>query len=196
MDDILKLYYQKLEDYELHPIIRKFSSIQNRILIDYKGFMDWIKLECKKRDTIKNTRSETESIAADKQSQRSDLKSKLRQLERKMDEAKQKEKQIGDDLNEYADIYNKKSKTDSIASRKLTNANLSRLGDHKSTRNNTKSSLNAYNNTAQDAAQRLAGSSVSPSHFSSMKEKMNTIRSQRPITSQIHSRRSSKTGNE
>lgn len=51
LDDILKLNYGDiLECRDLIPIIKKFSSIQNRILIDYKGFRDWVKLEIKKLD--------------------------------------------------------------------------------------------------------------------------------------------------
>jgi len=41
-------------------------------------------------------------------------------------------------------------------------------------------------------AQRFSGNSVSPSQYSLMKEKMNTIKNQRPITTSIHSRKSSR----
>lgn len=36
LDDILKMFYSNLEHRDLLPIIKKFSSVQNRILIDYK----------------------------------------------------------------------------------------------------------------------------------------------------------------
>jgi hypothetical protein len=37
LDDILKIIYREdLMDRDLKAIIRKYSSIQNRILIDYK----------------------------------------------------------------------------------------------------------------------------------------------------------------
>jgi len=69
LDDILKLYYQDLEPFDLLPLIKKFSSIQNKILIDYKGFMDWTKLECKKRDAMQNLRG------GDQESQQSEKRS-------------------------------------------------------------------------------------------------------------------------
>ena len=50
LDDIIKLTYpDQLGDRDLSGIIKKFSSIQNKILIDYKGFRDWIKQDLKKR---------------------------------------------------------------------------------------------------------------------------------------------------
>jgi len=49
LDDILKLlYYKEFANRDLLPIIKKFSSIQNKILIDYKAFRDWIKQGLKK----------------------------------------------------------------------------------------------------------------------------------------------------
>ena len=46
MEDILKLKYpEHFEMRDLIPIIKKFSNIQNKILIDYKGFRDWVRLE-------------------------------------------------------------------------------------------------------------------------------------------------------
>ena len=48
IEDILKLKYPEFfESRDLIPIIKKFSSIQNKILIDYKGFRDWVRLEFK-----------------------------------------------------------------------------------------------------------------------------------------------------
>ena len=48
IEDILKIKYSEFfESRDLIPIIKKFSSIQNKILIDYKGFRDWVKLEMK-----------------------------------------------------------------------------------------------------------------------------------------------------
>lgn len=59
LDDILKLYYQnELGHRDLLPIIKKFSSVQNRILIDYKGFVNWIKLEIKKKQAIETLKSD------------------------------------------------------------------------------------------------------------------------------------------
>jgi hypothetical protein len=49
LDDILKLYYpEALEPRTILPLIKKFSSIQNRILVDYKGFREWISIEVAK----------------------------------------------------------------------------------------------------------------------------------------------------
>jgi Ca2+-binding EF-hand superfamily protein len=49
LDDILKLNYpDEFGDKMLAPVIKKFSSVQNRILIDYKGFRDWVKIEVSK----------------------------------------------------------------------------------------------------------------------------------------------------
>ena len=54
LDDILKLYYKKeLGDMNLFPIINKFSSISNQILIDYRAFKDWIRSEVLKADEQK-----------------------------------------------------------------------------------------------------------------------------------------------
>ena len=48
MEDILKLKYpEHFEMRDLIPIIKKFSNIQNKILIDYKGFRDWVRLDIK-----------------------------------------------------------------------------------------------------------------------------------------------------
>jgi len=47
LDDILKLHYeQELGNRNIQPIINRFCSISNKILIDYKNFKDWI------RDTL------------------------------------------------------------------------------------------------------------------------------------------------
>lgn len=44
LDDILKMLYPtELDNRDLIPIIKKFSSIQNKILIDYKRFITWIR---------------------------------------------------------------------------------------------------------------------------------------------------------
>lgn len=43
LDDILKLVFREMADYNLHPIINKFSSISNKILIDYKQFQMWLR---------------------------------------------------------------------------------------------------------------------------------------------------------
>ena len=50
LDDILKIKYPSLKTKDLIPIVTKFSSIQNRILIDYKKFRDWVLTGIKKID--------------------------------------------------------------------------------------------------------------------------------------------------
>ena len=51
LDDIMKMLYpNELANKDIIPIIKKFSSIQNKILIDYKSFMNWVKKGLKKID--------------------------------------------------------------------------------------------------------------------------------------------------
>lgn len=43
LDDILKMYYPpELDEKDISLIIKRFGSIQNKILIDYKSFKKWI----------------------------------------------------------------------------------------------------------------------------------------------------------
>jgi Ca2+-binding EF-hand superfamily protein len=43
LDDILKMYYKEdLGDKDLRQIMKKYASIQNRVLVDYKLFRDSI----------------------------------------------------------------------------------------------------------------------------------------------------------
>lgn len=52
LDDILKLIYpEKLGDKDLKRLFRRFASIQNTILIDYKKMRNFIRDEFKKRRT-------------------------------------------------------------------------------------------------------------------------------------------------
>lgn len=45
LDDIIKISYKlQLSDKNLKPLFRPFSSIQNKILIDYKKFRDYLML--------------------------------------------------------------------------------------------------------------------------------------------------------
>jgi len=44
LDDILKMHLPKeFGDKDLHPIINRFSSISNKILINYKQFQFWLR---------------------------------------------------------------------------------------------------------------------------------------------------------
>lgn len=75
LDDILKMYYPpELDEKDLNPIIKRFGSIQNKILIDYKAFKSWV----------------SEQIVA--QGEKNDqLKVKIQKLEDKVSTMKQKE---------------------------------------------------------------------------------------------------------
>ena len=43
LDDIIKLHYKnQLANYSLKQIFRSFASIQNKVLIDYKQFRDFV----------------------------------------------------------------------------------------------------------------------------------------------------------
>ena len=89
MDDILKLYYPEFEDKNLLPLIKKFSSIQNRILIDYKGWRDWILSETKKLEAKDILRSKDgKSTKSGKNNQ---LKDKIKDLEHRVEDMKKKE---------------------------------------------------------------------------------------------------------
>lgn len=69
IEDILKLKYPEFfETRDLIPIIKKFSSIQNKILIDYKGFRDWVRLEFKnampeRAKSVSGKRQESKSVS-------------------------------------------------------------------------------------------------------------------------------------
>lgn len=71
LDDIIKkMYPEQLRDKNLIPIISMFSSSQNKILIDYKSFRDWIlkglaKLELK----LEERRLRTKKFSRPKDSQ-------------------------------------------------------------------------------------------------------------------------------
>lgn len=48
LEDILKMYMKEsLDHYNLAPILNQFSSIQNKILIDYMKFQKWVMQEGK-----------------------------------------------------------------------------------------------------------------------------------------------------
>ena len=58
LDDILKMHYpEELEDKDLMPIIKRFASIQNKILIDYKRFRDCIMTQIHKNKQAKKAKN-------------------------------------------------------------------------------------------------------------------------------------------
>ena len=88
LDDILKLNYpDEFRDKLLAPVIKKFSSVQNRILIDYKGFRDWVKIEVAK---VGNTKSNCDDISIKK----SKLQQKIANLEKQVSSIKENEMRI------------------------------------------------------------------------------------------------------
>lgn len=81
MEDILKLKYpEHFEMRDLIPIIKKFSSIQNKILIDYKGFRDWVTLELKngKSPERNNGGDRAKSVSSRRPTPQAEVKSMLR----------------------------------------------------------------------------------------------------------------------
>ena len=54
-------------------------------MIDYKGFRDWVKLECKKLDAIQQLKSDTRSVKSSKSGANSRLKEKIMNLEHKVE---------------------------------------------------------------------------------------------------------------
>ena len=69
------------------PVIKKFSSVQNRILIDYKGFRDWVKIEVSK---VQNSKSTGDEISMKK----SKLQQKIENLEKQVSSIKENEMRI------------------------------------------------------------------------------------------------------
>ena len=63
LDDIIKMYLkQQLGCRLLNPIINKFCSIQNKILIDYNQFRTWVDKEFKKETQSITNKLNTEKI--------------------------------------------------------------------------------------------------------------------------------------
>lgn len=69
IEDILKLKCpEHFETRDLIPIIKKFSSISNKILIDYKGFRDWVRLELKNSMPLeRNVQERAKSVSGKRQ---------------------------------------------------------------------------------------------------------------------------------
>ena len=64
LDDIIKLYYRKeLMDKDLLPFINKFSSLQNRILIHYKSFQQYLKKNVTRIENENNEKQRKLEIA-------------------------------------------------------------------------------------------------------------------------------------
>jgi len=61
LDDILKLFYrEKLAKKILIPFVNKFSSISNKILIDYNSFIKWVQAEFKALEMAKVNKKQFE----------------------------------------------------------------------------------------------------------------------------------------
>jgi len=68
LDDIIKLNYDaELSDRHIEPFINKFSSISNKILIDYKGFKEWVRTSILDIEAAKiNKKGDSKSQVGDK----------------------------------------------------------------------------------------------------------------------------------
>jgi len=87
LDDILKMYYPpELDEKDMNPIIKRFGSIQNKILIDYKAFKKWV----------------NDLIAAQGEHDEQ-LKLKIQKLEDKVYSMKQKEDMMNKKIKDYSD---------------------------------------------------------------------------------------------
>jgi Ca2+-binding EF-hand superfamily protein len=65
LDDILKINYKKeLTDKNLKEIFKPFASIQNRILIDYKKFRDFLlnKIKAHNQEKLEKLRKNSMSV--------------------------------------------------------------------------------------------------------------------------------------
>ena len=61
LDDILKIYYAPLLTKNLDKILNQFSSLQNKILISYMNFIEWVKGTIK----VEENREKREKLIAD-----------------------------------------------------------------------------------------------------------------------------------
>ena len=95
LDDILKLQYPELQDKDLIPVIKKFCSIQNKILIDYKSFRDWVKLGLKNRGFY--------AAMQEPKSANSQVQEKISQLQSKIDSMKDNEKNLQRPIHEFSE---------------------------------------------------------------------------------------------
>ena len=78
LDDILKIIYkQKLMSRNLQPILDRFASIQNKILIDYKQFRDWIMSYIAKIELLKKQRNEIKELKEARKEEIQKMKDKV-----------------------------------------------------------------------------------------------------------------------
>ena len=95
LDDILKIIYPKdLCDKDLKHVIKKFSSIQNKILIDYKAFRTWLK-----NNIIKNLQKNDSGFVIKKDAIL--IKRKIFELKEKLNKSFNKEKKINSLIEDY-----------------------------------------------------------------------------------------------
>lgn len=170
LDDILKLNYGDiLECRDLIPIIKKFSSIQNRILIDYKGFRDWVKLEIKKLDFKEQLKSEKGSTKLS--SKNKELVQKIEHLEKKVDQMRLKEDLIENQIKEYSEYHHSKKSNKELNSKIDISRNESMHDGSKTCKQQVRQieSLNpngpllAYTNEAHDTNRDIKNGNVTPS---------------------------------
>ena len=82
MDEIIKLHYrQEFMNKDLIPLINKFSSLQNRILIHYKSFQSYVKKNVAK---IEQEMQEKKKKAELKQKGQELVEEKIKELQGKV----------------------------------------------------------------------------------------------------------------
>ena len=101
LDDIMKMLYPNdLANRDLIPMIKMFSSIQNKILIDYKSFINWIKKGIKRISEDIQMSEQKESRTRTPQTKKvGDLnttliQNKIKKLQGKIDNMKENEKEL------------------------------------------------------------------------------------------------------
>lgn len=91
LDDIIKLEYKaQLGNRNLFPIINKFSSISNKILIDYKSFKQWII----KGLADHKVQSDVKSVIALSSNRARQMNAEISKLQKKIDEHRSRESAI------------------------------------------------------------------------------------------------------
>jgi len=119
LDDIVKLYYRnELASRDILPILNRFGSLQNRILIDYKNFKNWVRQAQLKsemeKEGIKSQSDKRSTSPAEIKKSNNALKEKIVELQNKVNGIKKTEKNLEKKLSDYEDYQ--KSKYSQMAS--------------------------------------------------------------------------------
>ena len=98
------LYPNDLSKRDLIPIIKMFSSIQNKILIDYKSFMNWIKKGIKRLNEETQMSEKREYRTKTPQTKKvgdlntTTIQNKIKKLQGKIENMKENEKSLSNQL--------------------------------------------------------------------------------------------------